>query len=544
MPNYKQFLFGKAARDELLAGVKLLADCVSVTLGPKGRNVCVAKKWVAPAVLHDGVSVSVEVNLENQFQDQGAQLVKEAASRTNDLAGDGTTTATLLAYKLVEGGMKLLDDGVNPATLKKGMDYACGKVIEELKKISKPVKSKEEIAQVGTVSSSDPFIGNLVAEAMEKVGKDGVVTVEEGGGTTTTVDYKTGMEFDKGYISPYFVTNKDKMECEIAEPYVLLTDQRITNAQELYTFLKKFLETGHKELLIICEDLDGDALTTLSFNVARGAFTVVAVKAPYFADRRNAILEDIAIYTGGTVITRESGKTLENAEITDLGKTDKVWVDASNTKIIGGHGNPEEIAKRITQIKNEISKSNDDFDKEKIQERLAKLTGGAAILKVGAPTEQELKEKKERVVDAVEACKAGVEEGVVMGGGMALQVAGMFSLISEEKWSDDFQAGVNLVNDVLVEPFRKLIENAGGDFEKTNQMLNEKYSIKDIQDGYGYDVEKEEFGNLYELGIVDPVKVTRLALENSASVAGMILSTDCLIVNIPERETGGLTSPD
>lgn len=532
----KQFKFGKDAREALLAGVKILADCVTTTLGPKGRNVTIEKKWVAPAVLHDGVSVAKEVDLPDPFEDQGAQLVKEAASKTNDKAGDGTTTATLLAYKLVEGGMKLLDEGVNPATLKKGMDYASGKVIEELKKISQPVDSKDKIAQVGTVSSADPKIGALVAEAMEKVGKDGVVTVEEGSGTITTVDYKTGMEFDKGYISPYFVTDKEKMEAEITEPYILLTDQKITNAQEIYTFLKKFLETGHKDILIICEDLDGDALTTLAFNTARGTFNVVAVKSPYFADRRNAVLEDIAIYTGATVISKESGKTLEMADVSDLGKADKVWVDANNTKIIGGHGNPVNIAQRITQIKNEISKSDSEFDKEKIQERLAKLTGGAAIIKVGSPTEQEMKEKKERVIDAVEACKAAVEEGVVVGGGVALlrityELAALQPTVNKTQ-PKDFMEGWYLVEQVLSEPLKKIVSNGGVD---ANEIVVELLSKPD-NFNYGYNIETEQYGDLVELGIVDPLKVTRLALENAVSVAGSILSTDCIIANIPEKE--------
>ena len=545
----KQYKFGKEARYALKRGVDLLADCVVTTLGPKGRNVTIEKKWIAPAVLHDGVSVAKEVDILDPFQNQGAQLVKEASSKTNDKAGDGTTTATLLARTLVDGGMELLDGGVNPMTLKKGIDFAVLEVIKVLKNSTRTVDTPEKIAQVGTISSADSSIGKLISEAMERVGKDGVISVEEGTGLTTEVEYKEGMETDRGYVSPYLVTNEEKMEAEIMEPYILVTDQKITSAQEVIMLLKKLVDkTQSKDIVIIAESVEADALATLAVNKARGAVNPLAVYAPGFADRRAAILEDIAILTGATVIKKELGKTIDNVEVGDLGRADKVWADKDRTRIIGGQGDKKKLENRISQIKDEIEKASSEFDKEKIKERLSKLTGGAAIIKVGAPTEQEMKEKKERVIDAVEATKSAVEEGIIAGGGVALLHAREVlepylkrSLI--DYWKrffgrgdiSDYDAGIQLVYDSLEAPFRAILENAGMDSERALKEIQARKSLYNDK-SYGFDVESEKYGDMFKMGIVDPLKVTRSGLQNAASVAAMILTTNCIICDIPEKD--------
>ena len=523
----KQLKFGKDARKALLIGIDLVAKAVVTTLGPKGRNIALDKKWGAPNIVHDGVSVAKEIDLPDPFENMGAQLVKEAASKTNDNAGDGTTTSTLLAQVMTQNGMKKIDAGANPMILKKGIEKAVDAVVEELKKQAKPIKNHEEITQVATISAGDTEIGAKIAEALDKVGHDGVVTVEEGKGFTIDIEYKEGMEFDRGYASPYFVSDSSKMEAEIENPYILLTDKKIASIQELLPFLEKFVKVS-KNLVIIADEIEGEALTTLVVNKLRGTFNVLAIKAPGFGDRRKEVLADIAVLTGGTVISEDTGKTFESIEVTDLGQAEKVWADKDNARIIGGKGSEVEIKKRVEFLKNQIKTTDSDFDKEKLQERLAKMSGGVAVINVGAATEIELNEKKERVKDAVGATKAAVEEGIVPGGETALFRARQVlkKLGGDTK---DEQLGIDIVFDALEEPIRWLAKNAGDDDQEVFNKIN---GSKDLD--FGYNALTGEFGSMSKMGIVDPVKVTRSALQNAASVAKTVLTTEGLVTDIPE----------
>ncbi len=525
----KQLKFGKEAREALLKGIDTVAKAVVTTLGPKGRNIALDKKWGAPNIVHDGVSVAKEIDLPDPFENMGAQLVKEAASKTNDNAGDGTTTSTLLAQVITQMGMKKIDAGANPMILKKGIEKAVEAVVVELKKMAKPVKGGE-IVQVARISAGDNEIGDKIAEALDKVGRDGVVTVEDGKGFTIDIEYKEGMEFDRGYASPYLVTNADRMESEIADAYILLTDKKITSIQDLLPFLEKFVKVS-KSLVIIADDIEGEALTTLVLNKLRGTFNVLAIKAPGFGDRRKESLEDIAILTGGTVISEDTGRTFESIEVTDLGRADKVWSDKDNTRIIGGKGDKKTIDARISAIRKQIESTDSGFDKEKFQERLAKLGGGVAVINVGAATEVELNEKKERVKDAVGATKAAIEEGIVPGGETALlRAREAVKTVKVEK--GDEQLGVDMVFDALGEPIKWLAKNAGDDEE---EVVKKVLASKDAD--FGYNALTGEFGSMIKMGIVDPVKVTRSALQNAASVAMMVLTTEGLVTEIPEPKS-------
>lgn len=527
----KQLKFSEDARVSLVRGVNLLAKAVVTTLGPKGRNVALDRKWGAPNVVHDGVSVAKEIELEDPFENMGAQLIKEAASKTNDVAGDGTTTATLLAQTIINDGLKSVTAGSNPMILKKGIDLAVAKVVEELKKMAKKIKNKEEIEQVATISAQNEQIGKLIAEALEKVGKDGVVTVEEGRGLSMEIEYKEGMEFDKGYASPYFVTNPDRMEAEVDDAYILITDKKISAVSDLLPFLENFVKVS-KNLVIIADEIEGEALATLVVNKLRGTFNVLAVKAPGFGDRRKEMLSDIAVLTGGRVISEDTGAKLENAKIEDCGRADKVWSDKENTRIIGGKGNLSEIKARIAQLRREIEETTSDFDKEKLQERLAKLSGGVAVINVGAATEVELKEKKERVNDAVAATKAAIEEGIIPGGGVAfLRARGVLENLKNDFEQEDEKIGVDIVMKALQSPLRVIARNAG---------LDEGWVVKKVaeneKEDYGFDAMTLKFGSMLAAGIVDPVKVSRSALENAASVATMVLTTEALVTDIPEKK--------
>ena len=520
--------FDSEAREKLLKGVNTLTEAVATTLGPKGRNVALDKKWGAPNVVHDGVTVAKEIDLEDPFENMGAQLIKEAASKTNDVAGDGTTTATILAQAMVSEGLKNIQAGANPMILKHGMEKAVKVLVEELKKMSKKISTEEEIAQVATIAAADPQIGNLIAEALQKVGKDGVVTVEEGKTMDMTVDYKEGMEFDKGFVSPYFVTDADKMEASIEDAYILITDKKISSAADLVPFLEKFVAVS-KSLVIIADEVEGEALALLVVNKLRGSFNVLAVKAPGFGDRRKEQLEDIAILTGGQVISEDTGIKFESVEIDQLGRAGRVTSDKDNTLIVDGKGAKAKIEARISQIRRELENTDSEFDKEKLQERLAKLTGGVAVVNVGAATEIELKEKKERVIDAVAATKAAIEEGIVAGGEVALlRVAKVLDGLvvdgSEEK------VGVEIVKKALEQPFRQLVKNAGmDDGIALSKVMEESGSM-------GIDVLDGEVKDLIKAGIIDPVKVTRSALQNAASVAIMIQTTHVLITDAPEKK--------
>lgn len=525
----KQLKFGKEARESLLKGIDIVAKAVVTTLGPKGRNIALDKKWGAPNIVHDGVSVAKEIDLPNPFENMGAQLVKEAASKTNDNAGDGTTTSTLLAQIMTQKGMAKIDAGANPMIVKRGIEKAVEAVVKDLKKMAKPIKNKEEITQVANISAGDTEIGEKIAEALDKVGRDGVVTVEEGKGFTIDIQYKEGMEFDRGYASAYLVTNADKMEAEIEDPYILLTDKKISSIQELLPFLEKFVKVS-KSLVIIADEIEGEALSTLVVNKLKGTFNFLAIKAPGFGDRRKEMLEDIAVLTGATVISEDTGRTFETAEVTDLGRSDKVWADKDNARIIGGKGDKKLIESRIASIKKQIASSDSDFDKEKLEERLAKLSGGVAQINVGASTEVELNEKKERVKDAVGATKAAVEEGIVPGGETAfLRAREAVKGIKVEK--GDEQVGADIVYEVLAEPIKWLAKNAGDDPET---VLKKVLASKDAD--FGYNALTGEFGSMTKMGIVDPVKVSRNALQNAASVAMMVLTTEGLVTDIPEEK--------
>ncbi|OGM15831.1 chaperonin GroL [Candidatus Woesebacteria bacterium RBG_19FT_COMBO_42_9] len=526
----KQLKFSDEARQSLMKGIDIVAKAVVTTLGPKGRNIALDKKWGAPNIVHDGVSVAKEIELPDPFENMGAQLVKEAADKTNDDSGDGTTTATLLAQVMTGKGMKNVTAGANPMVVKKGMEKAVSAVVEELKKISKPIKNKEEITQVATVSAGDSEIGAKIAEALDKVGKDGVVSVEEGKGLTIDIEYKEGMEFDKGYASPYFVTNPEKMEAEIEGAYILMTDKKISAIADLLPFLEKFVKVS-KNLVIIADEIEGEALATLVVNKLRGTFNVLAVKAPGFGDRRKEMLEDIAVLTGGTVISEDTGRNFEAIEVTDLGQADKIWSDKDNCRIIGGKGEKGAINARIASVRKQIEATDSDFDREKFEERLAKMSGGVAQINVGAATEIELNERKERVKDAVGATKAAVEEGIVPGGGVALLRArkALDKVVAE---GEDEKVGVEIVREALEQPIRWLAKNAGED---------DGYVLKKIEaandSDYGFNALTGEFGSMTKLGILDPLKVTRTALQNAASVAMMVLTTEGLVTDIPEEKS-------
>ncbi|MGB0274713.1 MAG: chaperonin GroEL [Flavobacteriaceae bacterium] len=524
----KKIQFDVDARDGLKRGVDALADAVKVTLGPKGRNVIIGKSFGGPQVTKDGVSVAKEVELEDALENMGAQMVKEVASKTNDLAGDGTTTATILAQAIVKEGLKNVAAGANPMDLKRGIDKAVDAIVKNLNDQSVEVgNSSEKIKQVASISANnDEAIGELITAAFDKVGKEGVITVEEAKGTDTTVDIVEGMQFDRGYISPYFVTNSDKMEADMETPYILLYDKKISTMKDLLPVLEPVAQSG-KPLVVIAEDVDGEALATLVVNKLRGSLKIAAVKAPGFGDRRKAMLEDIAILTGGTVISEDRGFTLENATIDMLGTAEKVTIDKDNTTVVNGAGNSDDIKARVNQIKSQIEASTSDYDKEKLQERLAKLSGGVAVLYVGAASEVEMKEKKDRVDDALHATRAAVEEGIVSGGGVALLQA-LPSLAKLKSENADEQTGVQIVARAIESPLRTIVANAGGEGSVVVAKVIEG------DENFGYDAKTDTYGNMQEKGIIDPKKVTRIALENAASVAGMILTTECALVDIKE----------
>lgn len=525
----KEITFDTSAREKLKAGVDALANAVKVTLGPKGRNVVIDKKFGAPHITKDGVSVAKEIELSDPIENMGAQMLKEVASKTADIAGDGTTTATVLAQAIVTGGLKNVASGANPMDLKRGIDKAVAAVVAELKKISKTVgNDNDKIKQVATISANnDETIGSLIAEAMKKVGTEGVITVEEAKGTETEVKTVEGMQFDRGYLSPYFVTNAENMEAELDNAYILIYDKKVSTMKELLPVLEKTAQTG-RPLLIIAEDVDGEALATLVVNKIRGSLKVAAVKAPGFGDRRKAMLQDIAILTGGQVISEETGLKLENATLEDLGRAEKITVDKENTTIVNGAGSKDAIAARVSEIKAQIEKTTSDYDREKLQERLAKLAGGVAVLYIGAATEVEMKEKKDRVDDALHATRAAVEEGIVPGGGVAY-IRAQQALDKLKGSNEDENTGITLVRRAIEEPLRQIIANAGGE----GAVIVQK--IREGKDDFGYNARTEEFENLISAGVIDPTKVSRVALENAASIAGMLLTTECVISDIKEE---------
>ncbi|HEY8403291.1 MAG TPA: chaperonin GroEL [Flavobacteriales bacterium] len=525
----KEITFDTSAREKLKAGVDALANAVKVTLGPKGRNVVIDKKFGAPHITKDGVSVAKEIELADPIENMGAQMLKEVASKTADIAGDGTTTATVLAQAIVTGGLKNVASGANPMDLKRGIDKAVAAVVAELKKISKTVgNDNDKIKQVATISANnDETIGSLIAEAMKKVGTEGVITVEEAKGTETEVKTVEGMQFDRGYLSPYFVTNAENMEAELDNAYILIYDKKVSTMKELLPVLEKTAQTG-RPLLIIAEDVDGEALATLVVNKIRGSLKVAAVKAPGFGDRRKAMLQDIAILTGGQVISEETGLKLENATLEDLGRAEKITVDKENTTIVNGAGSKDAIAARVSEIKAQIEKTTSDYDREKLQERLAKLAGGVAVLYIGAATEVEMKEKKDRVDDALHATRAAVEEGIVPGGGVAY-IRAQQALDKLKGSNEDENTGITLVRRAIEEPLRQIIANAGGE----GAVIVQK--IREGKDDFGYNARTETFENLISAGVIDPTKVSRVALENAASIAGMLLTTECVISDIKEE---------
>jgi chaperonin GroEL len=528
----KNIQFDTEGRDRLKRGVDKLANAVKVTLGPKGRNVVIDKKFGAPSITKDGVTVAKEIELKDAIENMGAQLVKEVASKTADQAGDGTTTATVLAQAIYAAGSKNVAAGANPMDLKRGIDKAVKAVVENLKQQSKKIENSAEIAQVGTISANnDSEIGQMIADAMEKVGKEGVITVEEARGTETEVKTVEGMQFDRGYLSPYFVTNPDKMEVELDNPFILIYDKKVSTMKELLPVLEQVVQTG-KPLVIVSEDVDGEALATLVVNKLRGSLKIAAVKAPGFGDRRKAMLEDIATLTGGTVISEEQGYKLENATLEYLGTAEKIIIDKDNTTIVNGKGEKEKITGRIAQIKAQMETTTSDYDKEKLQERLAKLSGGVAILYIGASTEVEMKEKKDRVDDALHATRAAVEEGVVPGGGVAL-VRAIEALAAVDTHNGDERTGVNIIRTALEAPLRTIVQNAGGEGSVVVQKVREGAA------DYGYNAREDRYENLMAAGIIDPTKVTRLALENAASIAGLLLTTECVISDEPEEDKGG-----
>ena len=533
----KQIKFGEDARHALEAGINALADTVKITLGPKGRNVMLDKKYGSPLITNDGVSIAKEVELEDPFENMGAQLVKEVATKTNDIAGDGTTTATLLAQAIVHEGLKNVTAGANPMVIRKGIELATQTAVDNLTSISKPIESKQAIAQVASISSGDEYIGELISDAMEKVGKDGVITVEESKTMKTELTTVEGMQFDRGYASSYMCTDMEKMEATLDDPLILITDKKISNIQEIITLLEAVVQSG-KKLLIIAEDVEGEALSTLVVNKLRGTFTCVAVKAPGFGDRRKAMLQDIAILTGGQVITEELGLDLKEATVDMLGSAHQVKITKENTVIVGGAGDPSELKARIASIRAQIDETASDYDREKLQERLAKLAGGVAVINVGAATEVEMKERKLRIEDALAATRAAVEEGIVPGGGSALISASkaVQSLMSQT--SGDVKTGVSIVLRALEEPVRQIAKNAGVEGSIIVEKLKSRKAV-----GYGYDAAKDEYCDMIERGIIDPTKVTRSALQNAASVAAMVLTTESLVTDIPAPEPAAPAQP-
>jgi len=525
----KQLLFDEAARRALREGVDALADAVKVTLGPRGRVVVLEKKYGAPTITKDGVTVAREIELEDPFENMGAQLAKQVATKTNDVAGDGTTTATVLAQALVRGAMRIVASGANPMSLRRGLERALPVAVEDLRRQARPVLTKEQIAHVAAISANDRQIGELIADVMEKVGKDGVITVEEGRGIKFETEFVDGLQLDRGYISPYFVTNPDRMEAVVENPYIIITDKKISAVHEILPLLEKVLQVS-KDIVIICDDLEGEALATLVVNKMRGTINALAVKAPGFGERRKAMLEDIAILTGGTVITDDLGLTFEKATVADLGRARRVVANKDDTTIIEGMGSDEAIQARIKQLKAQIEDATSDFDREKLQERLAKLAGGVAVIKVGAATEVELKEKKARVEDALSATRAAVDEGVVPGGGVAYIRAQKAVLELAEKTEDpDEAAGIRLLAEALEEPTRLIAENAGLEGAVVVQHVKQRENPNE-----GWDAEKDRWGDMFELGIVDPVKVCRTALENAVSIGSLVLTTEALVAEIPE----------
>ena len=529
----KQLVFSEDARRNLQQGMDVLATSVVTTLGPKGRNVAIDRKFGSPTITHDGVSVAKEIELEDPFENMGAQLLKEAATKTNDIAGDGTTTSTVLAHSIVTDGMKNLAAGFNPMLLKWGIEASTKAVADKISEQAIEVTTKDEIANVASISAQDRTIGELIADVMDKVGKDGVITVEESKGLEFETEYVEGMQFDRGYISPYFITNPESMEADVEEPYILVHDKKISAATDIVPVLEKLVQVGKRELVIIAEDIDGEALATLVLNKLRGMLNVVAVKAPGFGDRRKAMLQDIAILTGATVISEETGRKLDTTEIADLGQAEKIVVTKDDTTVVGGRGEGSQIKGRIEQIRIEIDKSTSDYDREKLQERLAKLSGGVAIIRVGAATETELKEKKHRVEDALSATRAAVEDGIVPGGGVAL-INAMAALDGLTMDNDDAQVGVTIVRKALEVPLRKIAENAGKDGSVILQDVRRAQEAEKNLN-VGYNVISEEFVDMVKDGVIDPAKVTRGALENAASIAAMILTTEALITDVPEE---------
>ena len=523
----KQIIFDEEVRHAIKKGIDTLADAVKVTLGPKGHCVALDKKWGAPSVIDDGVTIAKDIELPDPFENMGVQLVKEAATKTNDACGDGTTTSTVLAHAIVTEGFKNVAAGAEPIALKRGIEKATKAIVDELKRVSVEVKGKEQIAQVGTITAKDKDIGDLIAEVMEKVGKDGVITVEESKGIKYETEFVEGMQFDRGYISPYFITNAEKMETEIEDPHILITDNKISAISDLLPALEKILQVS-KNLLIIAEDIEGEALATLVVNKLRGTLNILAIKAPGFGDRRKAMLEDMAILTGGKVISEEVGRKLDSVTVEDLGRARRVTSDKDNTTIVEGKGSEEDIKARIKQIKAQIEETTSDFDREKLQERQAKLVGGVGVIKVGAATEVELKERKHRVEDALSATRAAVEEGILPGGGVALLRA--TSVLKKVDAAGDELTGVNSIRRAVEAPIRWIAENAG----KDGSVIVD--AVKKAKAGVGYDAEADEFGDMVEKGIIDPTKVVRSALENAASIAAMVLITESLVADIPEKE--------
>ncbi|MCB0102716.1 MAG: chaperonin GroEL [Anaerolineales bacterium] len=541
----KQLVFSEDARRKLKNGMNVVANAVSATLGPKGRNVAIDRKFGSPTITHDGVSVAKEIELEDPFENMGAQLLKEAAQKTNDIAGDGTTTSTVLAHAIVNEGLKALEAGYNPMLLKRGIELATETIVAELKKNSVKIDTKEEIASVATNSAADEEVGQLIADVMDKVGKDGVITVEESKTMQFETEFVEGMQFDRGYLSPYFITNGEQMEAEIKDAYVLIYDKKISAAQDIVPLLEKLVQLGKRELVIIAEDIDGEALATLILNKIRGMLNVLAVKAPGFGDRRKAMLQDIATLTGGQVITEEMGRKLESVAVADLGRAEKVVSDKENTTVIGGKGKKADIESRIREIRIEIDKSTSDYDREKLQERLAKLSGGVAIIRVGAATETEMKEKKHRVEDALSAARAAVEEGIVPGGEISLinASAKLDKLAkAQEDEAEEVKVGINIVKKALEAPIRKLASNAGQDgsviIDTVRRTAKEKSNPN-----IGYNVLTSQYTDMIKAGVIDPVKVVRGALENAASIAAMILTTDVLITDVPAKENAPAMPP-
>ena len=524
----KMLKFGEDARKSMQIGVNKLADTVKVTLGPKGRNVVLDKKFGAPLITNDGVSIAREIELEDPYENMGAQLVKEVATKTNDVAGDGTTTATLLAQAIIREGLKNVTAGANPILLRNGIKIAVDKAVEEIKKISKPVEGKEDIARVASISAADEEVGKLIADAMEKVGNEGVITIEESKSMGTELDVVEGMQFDRGYVSPYMATDTEKMEAILDNPYILITDKKISNIQEILPLLEQIVQSG-KKLLIIADDIEGEAMATLVVNKIRGTFTCVAVKAPGFGDRRKEMLQDIAILTGGTVVSEELGRELKEVTVDMLGNADSVKVSKENTVIVNGKGDSTAIKERVNQIRAQIEETTSEFDKEKLQERLAKLAGGVAVIKVGAATETELKEKKLRIEDALNATKAAVEEGIVAGGGTAyVNVINEVAKLTSDV--QDSQVGINIIAKALEEPVRQIAVNAGVE----GSVIIEK--VRNSEPGVGYDALHDEYKNMIKAGIVDPTKVTRSALQNAASVSSTFLTTEAAVADIPSKE--------